>query len=273
MNTDSTKKTHNNTSSHFAAASDSPQQPTKNKNDTVGNDAPMANQLPVPNITQLNERFRKFMPVVVDVETAGFNAATDALLEIACIPILMDETGTFYQGEAINAHIEPFKGANLEPSALEFTGIDPSNPLRKAIAEDEKTALRRIFKHLKEVRKAQDCKQCVLVGHNAHFDLGFLNAAIARTNSKNHSSFHPFSVFDTVTLSALAFGQTVLARACKAAGLEFDGSDAHSALYDTQKTAELFCYILNQYPMLANALHTSSDEQQSDTQIQNNNLS
>ncbi|MBP2280350.1 ribonuclease T [Psychrobacter sp. PL19] len=204
----------------------------------------------------IKERFRKFLPVVVDVETAGFNAQTDALLEIACIPILLDEHGVFYPGEAINAHIEPFEGANLEPSALAFTGIDPNNPMRKAIAEDEKTALRRIFKDLKDVRRDTGCRQCVLIGHNAHFDLAFLNAAVLRTNSKNHNPFHQFSVFDTVTLAALAFGQTVLARACKAAGLDFDGKDAHSALYDTQKTAELFCHILNHYPMLPNALHT-----------------
>lgn len=207
---------------------------------------------------KLSERFRKFMPVVVDVETAGFNAQTDALLEIACIPILMDESGRFYRGEPLNAHIEPFEGANLEPRALEFTGIDPKNPLRKAIAEDEKVALRRIFKALKEVRREHDCRQCVLVGHNAHFDLAFLNAAIERTNSKNHSPFHAFSVFDTVTLSALAFGQTVLARACKAAGVDFNGSEAHSALYDTQKTAELFCHIVNSYPMLPHALQTEA---------------
>lgn len=215
----------------------------------------------------LAQRFRKFLPVVVDVETAGFNAQTDALLEIACVPILMDATGHFYQGEALNAHIQPFAGANLEQQALEFTGIDPNNPMRKAIAEDEKTALRRIFKVLKNLRKEQECRQCVLIGHNAHFDLAFLNAAIARTKSANHSPFHKFSVFDTVTLSALAYGQTVLARACKAAGIEFSGSDAHSALYDTKKTAELFCQILNQYPMLINP-DSDNDSAEDDCQQQ-----
>ena len=208
----------------------------------------------------LKQRFRKFLPVVVDVETAGFNAQTDALLEIACIPILLNEQGVFYPGEAQNAHIEPFEGANLDPRALAFTGIDPNNPMRKVIAEDEKSALRRIFKGLKEVRRAEECRQCVLIGHNAHFDLAFLNAAVLRTNSKNLNPFHQFSVFDTVTLSALAFGQTVLARACKAAGLDFDGNDAHSALYDTQKTAELFCHILNHYPMLTNAMQVEEPE-------------
>lgn len=195
-------------------------------------------------------RFRGFLPVVVDVETAGFNAKTDALLEIACIPILMNEEGKLYQGQPLNAHIEPFAGANLEPAALKFTGIDPNNPLRKAISEDEKSALRRIFKALKAIRTEQGCRQCILVGHNAHFDLGFLNAAIARTNSKNHSPFHAFSVLDTVSFAALSYGQTVLSRSCIMAGIGFNEEEAHSALYDTQKTAELFCHIFNNTALL-----------------------
>lgn len=211
--------------------------------------------------TPLASRFRGFMPVVVDVETAGFNAYTDALLEIAFIPILMNDEGKLYQGDPLNAHIEPFAGANLEKAALEFTGINPDNPMRKLIAEDEKTALRRIFKALREVKNTQGCRQCILVGHNAHFDLGFLNAAIARTNSKNHSPFHAFSVLDTASLSALAFGQTVLSRSCKMAGIDFDNNNAHSALYDTQMTAELFCHIFNEIPMLPNLekLHSKTN--------------
>lgn len=191
------------------------------------------------------ERFRGFMPVIVDVETGGFNCATDALLEIAAVTLRQDEQGLLYPDESFHAHIQPFPGANLEPAALEFTGIDPFHPLRAA--EVEKDALKRIFDELKRVQKATGCKRAVLVGHNAHFDLGFLNAAIARSGLKNASPFHPFSVFDTVTLSGLAFGQTVLARACIAAGMEFDNKEAHSALYDARKTAELFCIIANRW--------------------------
>ncbi|WP_269914216.1 ribonuclease T [Acinetobacter sp. HY1485] len=197
------------------------------------------------NLPVIGQRFRGFLPVVVDVETAGFNSQTDALLEIACIPIVYNENGEFVPGEALHAHINPFEGANLDRRSLEFIGIDPSSPLRIAMAEDEKTALKRIFKALTEVRREQKCTHAVLVGHNAHFDLGFLQAAVARTGTKNQNPFHSFSVFDTVTLSAMMFGQTVLARSCMQAGIEFDGKEAHSALYDTQKTAELFCYILN----------------------------
>jgi ribonuclease T len=193
----------------------------------------------------VGQRFRGFLPVVVDVETAGFNSQTDALLEIAAIPIIYNEQGQFVPGEAHHAHINPFAGAHLDRRSLEFIGIDPSNPMRMAMAEDEKTALKRIFKAMNDVRRQQNCTHTVLVGHNAHFDLGFLQAAIARTGTKNQNPFHSFSVFDTVTLSAVMFGQTVLAKSCIQAGIEFDGKEAHSALYDTQKTAELFCYILN----------------------------
>ena len=76
----------------------------------------------------------------------------------------------------------------------------------------------------------------MLVGHNAFFDLGFLNAAVARTDLKRNP-FHPFSCFDTATLGGLAYGQTVLAKACEAAGIPFNQRDAHSALYDATRTA------------------------------------
>lgn len=197
------------------------------------------------NMPVIDQRFRGFLPVVVDVETAGFNADTDALLEIACIPIVYDAEQQFVPGPAFHAHLNPFEGANLDRRSLDFIGVDPFNPMRMAMAEDEKSALKRIFKSINEVRKQQNCTHAVLVGHNAHFDLGFLKAAILRTSTKNQNPFHSFSVFDTVTLSAVMFGQTVLAKSCIQAGIEFDGKEAHSALYDTQKTAELFCFILN----------------------------
>lgn len=191
------------------------------------------------------ERFRGFFPVIVDVETGGFHCATDGLLEIAAVTLRQDEHGFLHPDERFHAHIQPFPGANLEPAALEFTGIDPFHPLR--IAEEESAGLRRIFDGLKKAQKAAGCKRSILVGHNAHFDLGFLNAAIERNNLKNASTFHPFSVFDTVTLAGLALGQTVLARACTAAGIAFDNREAHSALYDAEKTAELFCLIANRW--------------------------
>ncbi len=189
------------------------------------------------------QRFRGFLPVVIDVETAGFHANTDALLEVAAVILNENESGQLVQDSSVHAHLLPFEGAQLDPAALAFNGIDPYNPLRQA--ELEHIALRRIFDTLRKRQKELGCKRCILVGHNAHFDLGFINAAIERHHFKNISPLHPFSVFDTVSLAGMALGQTVLARACKAAGMDFDPAEAHSALYDAEKTAELFCLIVN----------------------------
>lgn len=189
-------------------------------------------------------RFRGYLPVVIDVETGGFNAATDALLEIAATTVAMDEEGVLYPDHTYFFRVEPFAGANIEAAALEFTGIKLDHPLRMAV--DEEQALSEIFKGVRKSLKASGCKRAILVGHNSSFDLGFLNAAVLRCGLKRNP-FHPFSSFDTATLAGLAYGQTVLAKACQAAGIEFDNREAHSARYDTEKTAELFCGIVNRW--------------------------
>lgn len=190
------------------------------------------------------DRFRGFLPVVVDVETAGFNPRTDALLEIAAVTLTMDENGYLMIDQSYDANVIPFAGANLEPSALEFTGINPDDPERNAIGEQE--ALEKIFKPIRKSIKSHGCKRAVLVGHNASFDHSFVTNAVERCDAKRNP-FHPFSTFDTVSLAGLAYGQTVLAKACDLAGIDFDGKQAHSALYDTVKTAELFCTIVNHW--------------------------
>lgn len=194
--------------------------------------------------TLLGRRFRGFLPVVVDVETGGFNARTDALLEIAAVLLEMDDQGVLRRGETYRFHVQPFPGANMEAASLAVNGIDPHHPLRPAIAE--KDALERIFTEVRKSVKANGCTRAILVGHNSSFDLGFLNAAISRCGLKR-SPFHPFSSFDTATLGGVAFGQTVLARAAIAAGLGWDEEAAHSASYDAQRTADLFCTICNQF--------------------------
>jgi len=193
-------------------------------------------------MTSIKDRFRGFIPVVVDVETGGFNSRTDALLEIAAVIIQQDDDGYLFYDDVTTAYVEPFEGANIDPKSLEVTGIDLDHPLRMAV--NETAALGKIFTPIRKAIKAAGCNRAILVGHNAHFDLGFVNAAVERTGIKRNP-FHPFSCLDTVTLSALAYGQTVLARAIAEAEIEWDNSRAHSAMYDTEKTAELFCKIHN----------------------------
>lgn len=193
------------------------------------------------------ERFRGFLPVVVDVETGGFNSVTDALLEIAAVTLRMDDNGLLVPDETISTHVIPFEGANLEPKSLEVNGIDPWHPLRAA--RNEHDALSFVFQPVRKAVKEHGCTRAILVGHNAAFDLNFLNAAVERAGIRRNP-FHPFSFFDTVTLSALAYGQTVLARAAHEAGLEWDPAEAHSAVYDTEQTAQLFCTVINRWEAL-----------------------
>lgn len=191
-----------------------------------------------------SQRFRGFLPVVVDVETGGFDAKTDALLEIAAVLLDMDDSGNLHRGATVAYHVQPFEGANLNPEALAFTGIDPDHPLRPAIPERD--ALQRVFREVRTALHQYDCTRAILVGHNAFFDLGFLNAAVERSGIKRNP-FHPFSSFDTATLAGVAVGQTVLARAIAALDMEWDSASAHSAAYDAEKTADLFCAIVNRF--------------------------
>lgn len=189
-------------------------------------------------------RFRGYLPVVIDVETGGFNARTDALLEIAAVIVEMGSDGLLRPGERVHYHVSPWEGANIEDAALEFTGIDPWNPLRGAVHEE--MALRGIFSEVRKALKATGCHRAILVGHNAFFDNDFLKAAVER-NEMKRSPFHPFSCFDTASLAGLSLGQTVLAKACQMAGIPFNQKEAHSALYDATRTAELFCTIVNRW--------------------------
>ncbi len=192
---------------------------------------------------RIKDRFRQFLPVVVDIETAGLNPNTDALLEICAIPVVIGDGGKLVSSDRISTHIEPFEGANLDPKALEFNKIDPFHPFRFAKQENE--ALRYLFEPIRALIEKHDCQRAVMVAHNAWFDLLFMNAAIKRTGLK--SPFHAFTSFDTATLAAMSYGQTVLAVACKKAGIAFDPNEAHSAIYDAEKTAELFCRIANNW--------------------------
>ena len=202
----------------------------------------------------ISQRFRGFLPVVVDVETGGFNPRTDALLEIAVVLLHMSSEGSLMPDKTLSTHVKPFEGANLEPASLQVNGIDPWHPLR--IALTEKDALDWIFKDIRKTVKLNECNRAIMVGHNASFDLSFLNAAVERTGIKRNP-FHPFSSLDTVTLSAVVYGQTVLSRAVQAANLKWNKNEAHSAVYDAQKTADLFCTIVNRWQTMKESLERS----------------
>lgn len=202
----------------------------------------MSEQTETLDYNLLKNRFRGYLPVVIDVETAGLNSETDALLEIAAITVKMDEKGYLIQDQQFHSHIQPFDGANINPEALKINGINIDDPERNA--QSEEVAIIEMFKMVRKAVKENGCQRAVIVAHNAAFDQGFLQAAVKRINAKR-DPFHPFAMFDTATLAGFMYGHTVLVKACQLADIPFDGKQAHSALYDTERTAELFCKMVN----------------------------
>ncbi len=187
-------------------------------------------------------RFRGLLPVVVDIETTGLQPAVNGLLEIAAVTLVMDQEGRLQPDKVSFWPVEPFLGARLDPEALAVTGIDPASPLRYALTEQQ--ALHGLFSVVREQLELTGCHRAVLAGHNAWFDLAFINAAIQRCGFATHP-FHSFTTLDTASLAAVALGETVLAKALRRAGIPFDTREAHSAIYDASKTADLFCQIVN----------------------------
>lgn len=184
---------------------------------------------------------------MVDIETAGFIAETDALLEIAAVLLECDPEAGWRRAATIGHHVQPFPGARLDEAALRFNKIDPFHPFRIAVSEAH--ALNDIFERVRKEVQVHGCTRAILVGHNPAFDLSFLKAAVERAGVKRNP-FHAFSTFDTASLAGVAYGQTVLARAVAAAGMSWDAEAAHSAVYDAEKTADLFCAIVNRWDQL-----------------------
>ena len=124
----------------------------------------------------IKERFRKYLPVVVDLETGGFDPKTNAILEIAATLIVKNEgTQLLDVGKTYRYHIEPYEGLVVEQESLDFTKINLNHPLRNAIAE--KDALDELFKIINTERTANGCSRAILIGHNAHFCLLYTSDA------------------------------------------------------------------------------------------------
>ena len=192
-------------------------------------------------------RFRGFLPVIVDLETGGFDAEKNAILQVAAVQVTFEEDQLVIADEWEKSVI-PYMGSIIEPEALKVTGIVLSNENREA--ESEHAVLSEMFSIVRKAIKREECHRAILVAHNAAFDQQFMLRAAERNNIKRNP-FHPFSFIDTASLAAVAYGHTVLREACLRAGIAFNQEKAHDALYDASRTAELFCSIVNGWEQLS----------------------
>ena len=194
-------------------------------------------------MSEMSARFRGFLPVVIDLETGGFDKDIHAVLQIAAVSLeWSDESLAIDQIRSWN--VIPHPGTLVEEASLRITGIDLADPERDALDEEE--SVRELFRFVRREVRRNGCERAVLTAHNAHFDHGFVTAAAER-NGVKRNPFHPFTVIDTASLAAVAYGHTVLSEACARAGIEFEGGLAHAARYDAEATAKLFCLIVNDW--------------------------
>lgn len=205
-------------------------------------------------LPQMATRFRGYLPVVVDFETGGFDPASHAILEIGMVHVSFAD-GELRPSRSWRSAVDPYPGSAIDPASLKVTGIDPEDPERGAVAE--KVAFDEMFSDIRQEMKAAGCQRAIMVAHNAAFDQQFLAAAVLRNEIKR-SPFHPFSFIDTASLATVAYGHNVLSEACHRAGIGFDNGRAHNALYDAERTAELFCSIVNAWPVLTEMAATTT---------------
>ena len=189
----------------------------------------------------MRTRFRGYLPVVVDLETGGFDDTVHSLLEIAAVTLDFEDQHLVARDRHRWA-VVPHPDTLVEEASLRVTGIDLNDPGRGA--ESELEAVRELFRIVRAEVKRHGCQRAIVTAHNAHFDHGFIHAAATR-NGVKRSPFHPFSVLDTVALAAVHYGHTVLSEACGRAGIDYDADRAHSAAYDAEITAGLFCAVVN----------------------------
>ena len=193
------------------------------------------------NFLKTNERFGGLLPIVVDMETSGINPDSNAILELASIVLYLNDKLDLQCGNFFSCHVRPFPSSKIDPSSMYINTIEIENPFRLALSEEE--AINRLFRFVYMNLRNFGCRKAVLVGHNANFDLAFLESA--RKRYKIDSPFHTFTVIDTATIGAVFYGKTVLANVVNASNMRFNPKLAHSAIYDAKITTDLFCSVTN----------------------------
>ncbi len=104
----------------------------------------------------MSRRFRGFLPVVIDVETGGFNSRTDALLEIAAVFIDIDASGTLSRGCHPQLPCAAVSGCATGPGLAERHRHRSLSSVAAALPERE--AIQRIFREVRHQLKAYDCR-------------------------------------------------------------------------------------------------------------------
>ncbi|KIQ95219.1 DNA polymerase III polC-type [Anoxybacillus thermarum] len=171
-----------------------------------------------------NEAHRRLMDdtfVVFDVETTGLSAVYDTIIELAAVKVK--------NGEIID-RFESFANPHhpLSATTIELTKI--TDDMLKD-APDVEEVLEKFYHWIDD---------CVLVAHNATFDIGFLNAGFKKMNRGKVTN----PVIDTLELARYLYPELKnhrLNTLCKKFNIEL--TQHHRAIYDAEATGYLLIHL------------------------------
>ncbi len=160
--------------------------------------------------------------IVFDTETTGLDSTADRVIEIGGVELV----DRFLTGNTFHVYINP-EGREVHPEALAVHGISNA-----ALAD--KPVFSQVADEFLEF--ISDAK---LIAHNASFDIGFLNAELARAGHPAIDSSH---VVDTLAIARRKhpMGPNSLDALCRRYGIDNSHRAKHGALLDSELLAEVY---------------------------------
>jgi DNA polymerase-3 subunit epsilon len=163
--------------------------------------------------------------IVLDTETTGLSAADgDRIIEIGCVELFNRKL----TGRNLHHYINPERDSHEE--ALRVHGLT-TEFLR------DKPKFAAIAPELLDYLQGAD----QLVIHNAAFDIGFLNAELARLGLQPMTHYVP-DVLDTLVMAKEMFPgkRNGLDALCDRLGVDNSGRKLHGALLDAELLADVY---------------------------------
>jgi len=164
--------------------------------------------------------------IVFDTETTGLERLEDRVIEIGGVELI----NRFPTGRTFHQFINP-QGKQVHPEALAVHGITNEQLLDKPVCGDIVDEFLECF---------DDAR---LVAHNAMFDLGFINAELARIGRPEIPAER---VLDTLSLARRKhpMGPNSLDALCRRYGIENSHRTFHGALLDSEILAEVYIELI-----------------------------
>jgi DNA polymerase-3 subunit epsilon len=159
--------------------------------------------------------------VVFDTETTGLNPAVDEVCQIAAVRVV---NGKIVEGERFDMLVNPGRKIPAASTAVHHITNDM---VEDAVSVTE--AMRRFHTF---------AEGCVLVAHNAPFDMAFLRRREAEIGKRFEQP-----ILDTVLCSAILYGQSAehtLDALCARLHIRIPEADRHTAIGDAIGTGEAF---------------------------------